>query len=587
MEETNKEKNLKEIIRSYILNVGILLLVFIIMDILVTTIFQIINIPMSIANIIVATLITILIFLVINKRKINKSNIAIYLISIIVTILIFILATYCIGKTFDTSCDGNFYHKTAIGLIKEGWNPLYEGSEEFCEKLDTEIENEGQFLWIDHYPKVTWNFAASIYAVTNNIESGKVITILLAISLACLTYYYLSDRLLKKWQAGLIAIAIPINPIVLSQLFTFYVDGIMGLLIYGIILFLVMIADTKFDAISSRVKWFGLAAEITLCMNIKFTGIYFAAIFSIVFYIFWLVQSIKDNRFKEVFFKTTINFIIIVIVGIGIVGASTYIKNTIEHKNPLYPIIGKDKVDIITTMQPESFGEKNRFVKLFESIFAVSENITYTSGNSPDLKIPFSIKDEEINNLAIPDTRIGGYGIFFSGILLISIITFIYSIIKIFKNNKNVFKYIIAILLGTFVTTLCMAEAWWARYSPQLYLIPILAMFGLFYIANVNKSKAKAILENVISSIVFIIMMINVCVFVYWRIEDIEVARNVKYSMYNLKEMAESRDEIEISFNNNNYYGIIFNLRDYNVKYKLTDNKESKENYAYNYQLLY
>lgn len=58
------------------------------------------------------------------------------------------------------------------------------------QKNDTEIEDKGQFLWIDHYPKVTWNFAASIYAITNNIESGKVLTVLLAISLTCITYSY-------------------------------------------------------------------------------------------------------------------------------------------------------------------------------------------------------------------------------------------------------------------------------------------------------------------------------------------------------------------------------------------------------------
>ena len=49
------------------------------------------------------------------------------------------------------------------------------------------------------------------------------------------------------------------------------------------------------------------------------------------------------------------------------------------------------------------------------------------------IKIPFSFNDNEINNLSIPDTRIGGYGIFFSGILVICAICFIYLIIKIFN----------------------------------------------------------------------------------------------------------------------------------------------------------
>ena len=56
-----------------------------------------------------------------------------------------------------------------------------------------------------------------------------------------------------------------------------------------------MITDKKYTKLSNKEKWLGLAAEIILCMNIKFTGIYLAAIFSIVFYIGWLIQYAKEN----------------------------------------------------------------------------------------------------------------------------------------------------------------------------------------------------------------------------------------------------------------------------------------------------
>ncbi len=583
MEKNNNEN----IIKRCILNIGILLIAFIINDILVTTVFQITNIPMSVGNVICACIITILIFILFNKKRIKKDNVVFYVFSIIITILIAIISTFLVGKTFDTSCDGNFYHKTAIGLIKEGWNPLYEESEEFCKKNDTEIEDKGQFLWIDHYPKVTWNFAASIYAITNNIESGKVLTVLLAISLKCITYSYFSDRFLKKWQAAIISITLAINPIVLAQIFTYYVDGIMGLLLYGIILFLIMITDKKYTKLSNKEKWLGLAAEIILCMNIKFTGIYLAAIFSIVFYIGWLIQYAKENTLKQNFLKITVNFIVIVIVGLGVVGASTYVKNIIDHKNPLYPIIGEDKVDIITTMQPKSFGEKNRFVKLFEATFSNSENITYSSGEDPKLKIPFSFNDNEINNLSIPDTRIGGYGIFFSGILVICAICFIYLIIKIFNANKEIFKYLVIIVFGVLITTFCMAEAWWARYSPQMYLIPIITIFGLYYCANINQSKVKKIIINIIGITIFILSMVNIATFIYWRTQDIENSKKVETSIYELKEIPKDNKKVEISLNENNYYGIIFNLRDYEIKYKLIKNDKTKEHYAYNYQILY
>ena len=584
-----KEENKGQLFQRCILNIGMLLLLFIIMDILVTTVLQIINIPMSSANVIISAIITIIIFLLLNRKRLNNKNKIAYLISIIITIFITIISTYIIGKTYDTTCDGNFYHKPAVGLIKEGWNPLYESSEEFCKENDNEIQDKDQFLWMDHYPKVTWNFGASIYAITNNIESGKVIGLLLMISIACLTYAYLSDRLLKKWQAALVALALVVNPITMAQLFTYYVDGIMGLLVYGIILFLIMLSDKKYMQLNEVEKWIGLAAEIILCMNIKFTGIYFAAIFSIVFYSIWVAKCLKEKNRQSDIIKITSKFATIVIVGIVFVGASTYVKNTIDHKNPVYPIIGNDKVDIITTMQPQSYEHKNRVSKLFESIFSVSENITYTSGDSPKLKIPFTMQEKEIENLAIPDTRIGGNGILFSGIFIVSIIAIVYIVIKLIKNKNQELTYILAILSGIVISTIFMAESWWARYSPQIYLIIILAMFGLFYISNIEENKKYKIALNVITTVIFCITILNVSTFVYWRIKDYNTIKSINNSLYTLKETTTaSQEKTDIAFNETYYYGILFNIRDYGIhNYNLTDNKENKERYVYNYQIIY
>ena len=33
-------------------------------------------------------------------------------------------------------------------------------------------------IWIQHYPKASWIFAANIYSITNSIESSKIITLL-------------------------------------------------------------------------------------------------------------------------------------------------------------------------------------------------------------------------------------------------------------------------------------------------------------------------------------------------------------------------------------------------------------------------
>lgn len=579
---------MKKNIQKIIISIGYLIILFIILDILTTTILQIINIPMSSANLIISTILTVIVFAFFKRKDISKHTYKIYIISIIITTFIVAISTYIIGKTFDTTCDGNFYHKTAIGLIKEGWNPLYQNAADFCEKSDSEIEDKGQFLWIDHYPKASWNFAASIYAITNNIESGKVITLLLLISLSCLTYSYFSEKKLKKWQSILLAVIIAINPIAMSQLFSYYVDSIMGLSLYGIILFLIMITDKNYTLLSKKEKWIGLACEIILCMNIKFTGVYFAAIFSLMFYALWIIELRKEENFAKKVWKITLNFIIIVIIGIGIVGSSTYIKNTIDHKNPLYPLMGKGKVDIVTTMQPESFGYKNRVIKLIESTFAISENITYTSGDSPKFKIPFSIAENEINNIAIPDIRIGGYGIFFGGIVIFSIIILAYSLILIAKKEKKLFNNFIAIIAGIILSTLFMSEAWWARYSPQLYLIPILSLIGIFTMSNTTDKK-NIIICNIIGIALTAIMIINTSFFIYWRVKDLQVFKNIKNSLVAISDSSSNLDDkISIAFNDTYYYGIIFNIRDKNVNYKIENNpSDEMKHYIYNYQMKY
>lgn len=576
---------MKEKFINIVFDIGVIILLFIIFDIIITTIFQFINIPMSIFNVIFASVLTCGTYLFF-RRKNLKEDIILRIVSISMSIILVLVSIYLINFTFDLTGDGNYYHKPAIGIIKEGWNPTRGSSFDYIKQNHPEMANEIMCLWIDHYPKATWNFAASIYAVTGDIESGKVISFLTMISIACLIFGYLSKRHLKMWQSIIVSLLLVVNPIICSQMFSYYVDGIMGLYIYGIILFLLMIADKKFDYISDTQKWLLLASVIIICMNIKFTGLLFAGIFSIAFYIFWLYKLWKNNEFKKNVISLTLRFTIIVIIGVGIVGFSTYIKNTIDHKNPLYPLFGNGKVDIVTTMQPVSFANKNRVEKLFESIFSKSENITYGSGENPDLKIPFTIYQEELNGLWIPDLRIGGYGVWFSGILIITTIALVYGLIKVYMKNKKIASYITVILSGIFVSTIILDEAWWARYSPQLYLIPIISLFLLFIIANENKRLLKTIL-NISGIVVSIIISINVLYFINCRVNDLKVARNINRTFYEFKKTYSDDNNMDVALTTKDYYGMLFNLKDKGIKYNLIPMNENMKNQLYEYGIRY
>lgn len=590
----DKNDKIIEKINKIILDIGYLLLLFIVNTVIVATLFQFVSIQMSIKNVILSSIVTFIEYIIISKK--NKRKNIIIIISFLLSILIVFTSTFIISKTYDLTCDGNYYHKVAVGLIKEGWNPAKQSSYDFSKEKNADISDKNVSLWIDHYPKATWNFAASIYSITNNIESGKVITILFIISLTFILYGYLSKRYLNCFQSIIVSVLITLNPIILSQIFSYYLDGVLGLTVYLIILFLVMLTDKKYSEIPDLGKWIGLAYSIIFCINVKFTGLLFSGIFCICFYIFWLIKLRKEKDFIKNFIKLTCIFAGIVVFAVGIVGYSSYVKNTIDYKNPLYPLFGKNKVDIITTMQPASFENKLGISKLFESLFSKSENVTYNSGNSPKFKLPFEVSDNEVNNCSIPDLRIGGYGILFSGIFIISIFTIILSLIVLNKqkqkdNCKKIdLNILIVIIIGIIITTLMMTESWWARYAPQLYLLPIVALIYLFRILNfksVEKSNVfKKFIEYSLSIILIVTMTLNLLPFIKWRIKDFKISRNIERSMYSLEHNLNG-NTVNIYIEPNSYKGVLFNLNDKKINYKVDNKIDGKFKSLYNTWIKY
>ena len=80
--------------------------------------------------------------------------------------------------------------------------------------------------------------------------------------------------------------------------------------------------------------------------------------------------------------------------------------------------MGKDKVDIMTSQQPLGFKDMKPIEKNFYSLFSKSENNWWVQ--VPTLKIPFTYSSDEVSQLNY-DTRVGGYGVLFSGIFILSL----------------------------------------------------------------------------------------------------------------------------------------------------------------------
>src|SRR5690606_26232504 len=120
-------------------------------------------------------------------------------------------------------------------------------------------------------------------------------------------------------------------------------------------------------------------------------------------------------------------------------------------------------------------------------------------------KIPFIIKDNETEKMVYPDLRLSGFGLFFSGIFLTSIIILIsipifYIKTKKLQEHKNILIGFYTLITIILVSVILNPEMWWARYVPQLWLIPILSLIMVW---NLDVKYFKVLKVLLVSALFF------------------------------------------------------------------------------------
>jgi hypothetical protein len=86
-----------------------------------------------------------------------------------------------------------------------------------------------------------------------------------------------------------------------------------------------------------------------------------------------------------------------------------------------------------------------------------------------------TLHKRELSAFSYPDPKLGGFGPFFSGILLLSLALLLLGLSK-FKERRMFYVVILLLLFSVLVNP----ECWWARYVPQFWLIPVLTASFLY-----------------------------------------------------------------------------------------------------------
>lgn len=575
VEEFMKEKVLKSIFLS-----GIAILLFIVINILISSLMFIFKVSISKYYAIISLFLSIGIVLLLAKKEglLSKKNIIYSALYILLPIVLIFVSIYVNGKVIDTSYDGNAYQKAAIGLLKNGWNPVYESSEEFDDKSDNSVflTESGHSIWIDHYARASHTYQANIYALTENIESGKSINTLSIISLFLITFSLLALHFKKIVFPLFFAICAITSSVVCSQFLTNYID----LLTY-IYLLLLIVTFFYLEYSDNKVNGFILYFVCLLMLiNIKFNAFAFAGLYCLGYYIYYIVRLIKGTLDKKYFWKFTFISAVGVIVGIFVIGLSVYPKNLLEEGNPFYPVYGENKVDIITAYQPASFKDRSAPEKYFISMFSEVDNIGWWSNYEPTLKIPFIYNDYEVDIIKYSDTRISGHGVIFGGIFIITIVLLIITSVFVFKKDKRLFILGTIPIAITILLIFFLSESWWARYFPQTYFLVLIVIFYLYKLKNNTTLVLLAMLTTLLLYNNFITFK-----------EAVNYAYEFKSDINNqfsqIRNSLDKNDKLSIAAPA--YVGALYNtidiFRDYNVEIVNPDGDLSDYNLAFSNQV--
>lgn len=516
---------------------GLFLLLFIYFNILLTTSLFIIKVSVFKYCVPVSLVTTIIAILILLKKNDFLKHLKCIFISIILPIIIIIISIYVNGKVLDHSFDGNTYHKATIGLLKNGWNPIYEKAEEFDKKqknpiyIEKNIEKTDNRVWINHYARASHIFQANIYKFTNNIECGKAINTISLIALFFITFSYLAQKLKKIFFAFMFSLCTISPSVVGAQYLTNYIDLLVYLYLTLLIIsfFILEFYKNKNEKIDGFILYF---VSLSMLINIKFTSFAYAGIYCLGYYIYYIVKLKNKKIEKEFFINFTSISIICVLVSIFIIGLAVYPKNIKTNGNPLYPLFGNDSVDIITQNQPDYFENKNTIEKFTISMFSKVENIAKADKKKATYKIPFTYNNSELEAIKTTDARISGNGVLFSGIFIITIISLFISGYKMYKEQRKVFLMSLIPLLITISLIFILSESWWARYFPQIYYLVLL---NILFLSFQNKKSYS------------IFLSILICLIIYNN--SITIWSSTKYS-YDLN--INSNNEYRLFLENNN-----------------------------------
>ena len=223
-------------------------------------------------------------------------------------------------------------------------------------------------------------------------------------------------------------------------------------------------------------------------------------------------------------------------------------------------MIGEDATEMIVAQISPVFKPLSNVSRFICSLFSQTNNQPAVM----QWKFPFTFYKNEILQSQLFDTRIGGWGIFFSAIFLISVIFIVFYLVQNRKKHNKLIHIAIMLTVFTIVSIIVVPGLFWARYSVGLYYIPAIAM--IFLCKCINKGGIYVGRYSAVLAVLCTLLFLNHIPSITRNIDIAKETKPVKTKLESLKYVNEIG---ELSFDyitpQHNFSGRLFNLYDENI----------------------
>lgn len=556
--------------RTIIWDVSLAMLVIFIATVCVTALLFMFGVSIGNCHFAFAILISFCIIYLIQHKSVRYTL-------VIVGIAVVLILFLCVisGGVYDTTWDGAAYHKQAVGLLRMGWNPLYQSAGSYESIVHTTpYLAANPIKWAETYPKATWYFAGVMSFIFRNIETGKSYTLIFIFITGGFFYDYLKSKRVKGIWSIVTALLTAFNPISMAQCQSYYLDGLVCSVAMCLMLFLLRSFDAA-DEHSRAEHAVAVAALLVVGCNLKFSILLLCVLYSFIYMLFCGTLYLKKRCSLRLLVERFCFLLICGLFSVTVVGASPYLTNIHRYGSAFGSFI-----ELLNT--PASTGNSglrdvSNLQLLLASLFGKMSHGELGTAKEL-LKSPFSIHTNELSYYGYVDTRMGGMGVLFSGALVLSLTILILLIVYHWCHKKKLPDWIrFFCLLGcsTVGYAILLPLTFQLRYIGFIYFFPMFLVIIVMQLAATGKGEKLVAAWKIASVLLCLTLVLNMLPWFAQYAYRINCSVDTTATLQMLQSLDSEKQELQIALFSKDFAGIHYNLQDdFGLKYTYVEYEE-------------